>query len=69
MLTPEKIEAYHRDGYIGVENGLTPKEVKGNYHRRKNHRLNSPLDTKELRVEVMSIHDTDTVRIYELRAY
>ena len=27
MLTPEQIEAYHRDGYIGVENVLSPSEV------------------------------------------
>ena len=43
--------------------------VEGNYHRRRIHRLKTPIETKALRVEVLSAHGAETARIYEIRVY
>jgi hypothetical protein len=44
-------------------------KVEGNYHRRRVHRLTSPVETEELRVEVISTYGAPSARIYEIRVY
>jgi hypothetical protein len=43
--------------------------VEGNYHRKRTHRLETPVKSEELRIEVLSTHGADTARIYEIRVY
>ena len=43
--------------------------VEDNYHRRRIHQLESPIETKELRVEVLSTYGAKSARIYEIRVY
>ena len=43
--------------------------IESNYHRRRVHRLEIPVQTEELRVEILSTHGSESARIYEVRVY
>lgn len=43
--------------------------IEGNYNRRRVHRLENPVNTEELRIEILSTHGDESARVYEIRVY
>ena len=65
---PQCVKDYRilsRDG----DNWQELLSIEGNYHRRRAHRLDDPVRTEELRVEILCTHGSNTARIYEIRVY
>jgi len=43
--------------------------IEDNYHRRRIHQLDTPIQTDELKIEVLETHGAKSARIYEVRVY
>ena len=65
---PETIRDYaieaHADGQW-----KTILEIQSNYQRRRVHRLDQPLETSKLRIQVFNTNGIDHARLLEIRVY
>ena len=43
--------------------------IEGNYHRRRIHQLDTPIQTAKLKIEILETHGAESARIYEVRVY